>query len=183
MKPIIMKSVKKLEYDTLEFLNRVQPFEYFNNGIRLPISPYKPALHRYTKFDFYNDYITIELKTRTGTLEDYNGISNDNTLNVHKIISNHSIFMFSYENKTNVLNNLSFINYNHSIFDAFKVSDTRYGQLFVIPQQFITVFEEFVEPQSCRINLDYSTEYIQHHAKLIEHDRFAYITNFGYYNF
>ena len=183
MKPVIMKSVKKLEYDTLEFLNRIQPFEFFYNGIRLPISPYKPVLHRYTKFDFYNDYITVELKTRTGTLEDYNGISNDNTLNVHKIIAVHSIFLFSYENKTNMLNNLSFINYNHSIFDTFKVSETKYGQLFVIPQQFITVFNEFVEPQSVCINLDYSLEYIQHHEKLIEQDMFAYITNFGYYNF
>ena len=75
MKNIInMKGVKNLEYDVLEFLNRVQPFEFFHSGVRLPISPYMPALYRYSKFDFYNEYITIELKTRTGTLEDYNGI-------------------------------------------------------------------------------------------------------------
>ena len=57
-------TAKLLEYHVLEYLNRVQPFRFYNtitNEI-LPISPYKPSVYKYTTFDFYNDYIILDLK-------------------------------------------------------------------------------------------------------------------------
>ena len=92
--------------------------------------------------------------------------------------------MFSYENQTNVLNDLAFINYEHRIFELFKISDSsRYGQLFVIPQQFITMFEDVVVPQSYRVDLNYSLAYCTHHKSLVEQDKSAYLAGFGFYNF
>jgi len=176
---------KELEYKMLFFLNNKQPIEYFNTQTNsfLPISPYYLSLCKYSKFDISNEYITIELKTRKHPIEFYNDDPISNTLSVDKIISNHSIFMFSYDFQTQNLNNISFINYDRAHFEQFQITPSKYGDLFVIPRHNLIEISETGQPHSHRININYTEHYKEFHLNLLKKDKEAYINNFGFYNF
>lgn len=172
---------KKLEHELLNYLNDIQPFRYYDtfNNTDLPICPYYPSLYRYSNFDIYNEYTTFELKSRSNT---YNEIYT-NILDTNKVISNHSIFCFTYDNKHEILTDLHFIPYNKSIFDTFYIQTTKKGEkLYVIP----TTESSFNKlnthtPHTHQINIHYTDDYKESLTDIIASDKTKYISTFGLY--
>ena len=173
---------KKLENQLLEYLNDIQPFLYYDtfNQIELPITPYYPSLYRYSSFDIYNKYITLELKSRTDALINLQ----NNLLDTSKIINNHSIFLYTYENRLELLNNLHFISYNKNIFDTFTIQSTKNNcNLFIIPKtEYSFTKLNMKNTHSHTININYTDDYKDAHDTIIATDITKYKSTFGIYN-
>ena len=176
---------KANEEKLLTYLNTYQPFEYYNilNNEVLPITPYYPSLYKYSKFDLYNDYITIDLKTRTDNIN----TTPFNFLDVHKIINNHSIFCFSYENQINSftsssgLNDLHFINYSSLLFSTFETSMVKGSDVFYIPKDptyFLPLDTKKIHSYS--IPICYDELYIKQLKYIIAKDKTSYLSQFGF---
>jgi len=177
-------TAKALENQLLDYLNTYQVFSFYDtyNNQDLPMTPYYPSLYRYSQFDIYNDYLTIELKSRTPQFHELD----ENILDTNKIISNHSIFCFTYNNKHEVLNNLHFIPYSQSIFNDFKIQYTNNGcKLFVIPKTEPT-FKPLntYTPHSHQINIHYTDAYKERLNDIVSTDKTLYLSkNFGCLSF
>jgi hypothetical protein len=182
------KPAKLLEYNVLEYLNRVQPFRFYNtltNEI-LPISPYKPSVYKYTTFDFYNDYIILDLKTLSKSLRD--DTEQCVYANCSKIKIDHMIFLYSFENYTNEIVDLHYINYNFDRFDTFWLTTLNSSVVHNIPKWInkitYTPCEYFVKldttyPHSHQIDICYNEEYQQSLINLIAKDLIAYKRSWG----
>ena len=172
---------KKLEYQLLNYFNEVQPFNYVDtfNNVELPITPYYPSMYRYSPFDIYNEYLTIELKSRSNQFETLT----ENILDTNKIISNHSLFCFTYNNKLELLNNLHFIPYDPSVFNEFKIQRTQNNcKLFVIPKNTHTFLKlDTYTPHTHQININYTEDYKQQLNDIIAMDKTKYRLAFGIY--
>ena len=176
------------EYSLVDYLNAVQPFVYINtsnNNQVLPITPYYKTLYKYSSFDAYNDYITLELKTSK------NDIQSDwcSFLTTSKIINNHSIFVFSFENKLQPLKDIHFVNYTKDVFDIFEISTVNKQETFLIPKfnsdgSFVDYYNNLDTQITCSIpiNIDYTPEYISNLTRLIEKDKYLYLRQFGYHS-
>lgn len=162
-------TAKTLEKELLFKLNTYQPFTYFDihNEVELPVCEYFPSMHKYTKFDFYNNYITLELKSR----KDQFKINCTNLLDTHKIINNHSIFLFSYSNITTKLNDLHFIAYEPDLFETFYIRTYNMDTLFVIPHNNTIRLDSL---NSHNIMIRYTEEYKDKLTELIEMDNYNY---------
>jgi len=176
------KIAKKLENQLLDYLNTTQPFKYFDtfNNMDLPMVPYYPSLYRYSQFDLYNEYITLELKSRTEPIEYYT----NNLLDTSKIINNHSIFLYTYQNKHEVINDLHFIPYDKNVFDAFYIQNTKNNcELYIIPKTEHTFKKlDTPTPHTHQININYTDDYKDKHTDLIACDISNYKSTFGFYN-
>jgi hypothetical protein len=174
-------TAKKLEGQLLDYLNTTQPFKYYDtfNNTDLPITPYYPSLYRYSPFDIYNEYLTIELKSRSNLFCDLP----TNILDTNKIINNHSIFCFTYDNKREVLNNLHFIPYEKIVFDTFYIQHTEKGdKLYVIPKDIHTFKKlDTTTPHTHRINIFYTDDYKERLHDIVSTDKTKYISTFGIY--
>lgn len=169
---------KKLEFQLLEYLNTNQPLVYWDafTNIELPIVEYFPSQYKYSKFDIYNEYTTIELKSRS----DVFCKEPNNLLDVHKVLSNHSIFMFSHDNSSEVLTDLHFISYDKLVFSKFYIQNTRFNsRLYIIPKTTPTYVKLWTPYQTNymgdstdkhKININYTDEYKSTHIKLIAED-------------
>jgi hypothetical protein len=175
---------KKLEHELLNYLNDIQPFKYHNTftNTDLPITPYYPSLYRYSSFDIYNDYLTIELKSRSIPYTTLN----TNILDTNKVINNHSIFCYTYNNQYEILNDLHFISYDPKVFDTFYIQYTQKGdKLYVIP----TTDPNFTKlntttPHTYTININYTDDYKDRLTDIIATDKTNYISkNFFMYTF
>jgi hypothetical protein len=174
---------KLLETQLLDLLNTKQPFNFYDTyaNTELPLVPYYSSLYRYSPFDIYNDYTTFELKSRT--LPKTECINN--LLDTNKVISNHSIFLFSYNNPVGVFEDLQYIQYNKTIFDSLQIQQTRNGaEIYIIPNytEGFTALPNDVTTHSHRINIHYTEDYKEQHTMLISVDKTKYISTFGYYS-
>ena len=174
-------TAKKLEHELLNYLNTYQPFSYYDtfNNMDLPLCPYHQSLFRYSQFDIYNDYLTIELKSRT---QQFNELPT-NILDTNKVISNHSIFCFTYDNRTELLNNLHFIPYDPIVFNEFMIQRTQNNcKLFVIPKTEPT-FQPLTTttPHTHKINIYYTDAYKDQLTNIISTDKTNYKSTFGIY--
>lgn len=174
-------TAKKLENQLLNYLNETQPFLFFDTfrQTELPIVPYYPSLYRYSQFDIYNNYLTIELKSRTNLFMDLPS----NILDTNKIISNHSIFCFTYNNQTEILNDLHFIPYDPIVFNELKIQQTNNGcKLYVIPKD-IPTFNPLntYTPHTHQINIQYTDDYKDQLCNIISTDKTNYVSTFGLY--
>jgi|688.fasta_scaffold415453_2 hypothetical protein len=172
---------KKLEAQLLDYLNTTQPFKYYNtfNNTDLPICPYYPSLYRYSHFDIYNEYLTIELKSRSIPFN----AQNTNILDTNKIINNHSIFCYTYNNQSEILTDLHFIPYTKSIFETFYIQTTKNNDnVYVIPSHELTKLNT-ITTHTHQININYTEDYKDKLTDLIATDRTNYISTFGFYNF
>jgi hypothetical protein len=184
---ICMKSIKygigkNLESELLNMLNTKQPILFYDTftNTHLPIVPYYPSLYRYSAFDIYNEYTTIELKSRTNAKNTYE----NNFLDMHKIINNHSIFCFSYNNTHGILNDLQYIQYNKTIFDEFQIQQTKNGcDLYIIPNTTELMSPLCMNTHSNNINIHYTDEYKIQLNNIIALDKTRYISTFGFYSF
>jgi hypothetical protein len=172
---------KKLEGQLLDYLNTYQIFKYYDtcNNVELPMTPYYPSLYRYSPFDIYNEYLTIELKSRSNLFCDLP----TNILDTNKVINNHSIFCFTYNNSTEILNDIHYIPYDKSIFDTFYIQHTQNNcKLFVIPKTEPT-FKPLntYTPYTHQININYTDDYKDKHTDIIATDKTKYLSTFGLY--
>jgi hypothetical protein len=173
---------KHLENALLELLNTNQPINYFDTftNTHLPIVPYYASLYRYSPFDIYNDYITIELKTRSNPKNTYD----NNLLDLHKIINNHSIFMYSYNNAHGLLEDLQYIQYDKIIFDEFQIQQTNNGcELYIIPNNADRMTSLTLHTHTNDIRIHWTDEYRSQLNSIISLDKTRYISTFGYYAF
>ena len=163
------KTAKTLEKQMLFRLNNEQPFTYFDiqNEVELPICEYFQSKHKYTKFDFYNNYITLELKSRSDPFK----IGCTNLLDTHKIINNHSIFLFSYLNASHKLNEMHFITYEPTLFETFYIRQYKLDTLFIIPHENTIRLNSL---NSHNIMIRYTEEYQDKLNELIEMDTYNY---------
>jgi hypothetical protein len=172
---------KKLEGNLLDYLNTTQPFKYHDtfNNVDLPITPYYPSMYRYSQFDIYNEYLTIELKSRTNTFDTLH----NNILDTNKVINNHSIFCFTYNNQTEILNDLHFIPYDKTIFDTFQIQHTQNNcKLYVIPKTEATFKKlDTTTPLTHTINIHYTDDYKDNLNTIIATDTTKYVSTFGLY--
>lgn len=170
---------KKLEHELLNYLNETQPFKYYDtfNNTDLPITPYYPSLYRYSSFDIYNDYLTLELKSRSIP---YN-TQNTNILDTNKVINNHSIFCYTYNNQCELLTDLHFISYDPKLFDTFYIQHTKKGEkLYVIPSTQLTKLDTRTT-HTHTININYTDDYKDRLNDIIATDKTKYISTFGLY--
>lgn len=160
---------KTLEKQMLFKLNTYQPFTYFDiqNEVELPSCAYFQSKHKYTKFDFYNNYITLELKSRTNPFM----VGCTNLLDTHKIINNHSIFLFTYLNASHKLNEMHFIEYKPDLFETFYIRQYGIDNLFVIPSENTIRLDSL---DSHNIMIRYTEEYKDKLNELIEMDNYNY---------
>ena len=171
---------KKLERELLEYLNTTQPFKFFDIQTQtyLPICPYYQSFYRYSSFDIYNNYLTIELKSRSNNYS----ILNTNILDTNKIINNHSIFCFTYNNQSEILTDLHFINYENEVFDDFYIQICRNGdRVFVIPTPSLTKLDT-KQTHTHQININYTEDYKERLMDIISRDKTNYISTFGLYS-
>ena len=171
---------KNLEHQLITLLNQYQPFMFYDthNNTYLPITPYYPSLYKYSQFDVYNQFITLELKSRQYPLDHYV----NNLLDTSKILNNTSIFLYTYNNPTNVLTDLHYIQYEKNIFDTFYIQHTKNEcKLFIIPKIYETFTRVIPNIHSHVININYTDEYIDKHNDLISTDITKYRSTFGYH--
>lgn len=179
---------KMLEYLTLEYLNRVQPFRYYNTltGEIMPISPYRPSLYKYSKFDFYNDYILLDLKTLSTTL--YDPSQQYVYANCIKLQMDNMIFIYSFENNTQQLVDLHFVNYTVDRFDTFHITSLNNSEVHNIPKWINvathTPYEYFIRldttyVNSHQININYTDDYKHKLEVLVSKDYIAYQRSWG----
>jgi hypothetical protein len=178
---------KQLENELLNYLNMVQPLQYINTITNEPliVVPYYPSLYKYSKFDIYNAYVTIELKTRSKKIIELQ----NNILDTCKVLSNHSIFMFSYDNTLKKLNDLNYISYDHTLFDTFELQITKNNdELFVIPIWSLNMgYAPYMKslnttiPQSHKIYINYTNDYKIQLQNIIATDKDKYLKTFGIY--
>jgi hypothetical protein len=174
--PKAYTTAKKLEQQLLDYLNTYQPFNYFDtfHQTELPSVPYYSSLYRYSQFDIYNEYLTIELKSRSNLFCDLP----TNILDTNKVINNHSIFCFTYNNQTEILNDLHYIPYDKSIFDTFYIQHTQNNcKLFVIPKTEATFKKlDTTTPLTHTINIHYTEDYKERLTDIIATDKTKYIS-------
>jgi hypothetical protein len=179
---------KQLECQLLNYLNVVQPLQYINTNTNEPmrVVPYYPSLFKYSQFDIYNDYILIELKSRSKKMSELQ----NNILDTYKVLNNNSIFFFTYDNIIGKLNDLHYITYDAPLFDSFEIQITSQNkELFVIP---IWTSDKMVKPymiplttnrtQSHPIYINYSEQYKSQLEDIITTDRAKYLKTFGIYS-
>ena len=172
---------KLLEHELLNYLNMTQPIQYYdvNTQSILPMRIYYPSMYRYSSFDIYNEYTTFELKSRTEPLCALTA----NLLDTNKVIGNHSIFLYTYNNNTNILNNLHYIPYNPILFDTFTIQTTKKNAtLYLIPTDEPTFIKmDMYNTHAHQIVINYTDDYKEQLSKIIANDTIKFYSTFGYH--
>lgn len=180
MKTFKYDTGKQLEIKLLDVLNTKQPINYYDTftNTHLPIVPYYASLYRYSPFDIYNEYTTIELKTRTNPKTTYE----NNLLDVHKIINNHSIFMYSYSNVNGILEDVQYIQYDKNVFDGFQIQQTKNGcELYIIPNCAGIMIGLGSSTHTNDVNIHFTDDYRAQLNSIIALDKTRYVSTFGYF--
>jgi len=113
------KNGKICEKSVIDMLNHAKNFEFkdYRDDVILPFEKFEPSLHKYSCFDFYNDYVVCELKTQKDDVRTYR----DAILPVSKTLHDNSLFFFLFNNQQIDLNkNLYFMLYDNDVFDKFR---------------------------------------------------------------
>lgn len=113
------KKGKICEKSVIDMLNHAKNFEFkdYRDDVILPFEKFEPSRHKYSWFDFYNDYVVCELKSQKDDVRTHH----DAILPVSKTLHENSLFFFLFNNQQIDLNkNLYFMLYDDKLFNNFR---------------------------------------------------------------